>query len=187
MIGFHSSLVEDYLHLLDWFPDVTSIEALDFSITFSDGQRFHSCRPDLWVLLSSDPRPILIIAERRDDASDNLTIRRLAAVQTWCSLHNHTFRYVTGSDVRTGHRLANVKLLRRFADYDPSPTLIAKLYSLLLSPSCVFTVAALAAALAPEYTTGVRVVFALAYQHRLALPVETEPICGDTFVRLHTT
>lgn len=182
MIGFRSSLIEDYLYLLDWSPDVVSIEDLNISIRYSDGRRFQSCHPDIRVVLATTQQPVVIMGHQVSDLTDDQAARRAEAVYEWCLEHSCTCRLITAADVQVGYRLTNIKMLRRFADYTVSPALTATIQSSLLLGGHSYTVAQLADTINVPYPTAMSAIFALAYQHQLLLPIDTELLCGDSRV-----
>jgi len=113
-IPYESTIERDLLYFLEYDPSVKSYQAQPFVISgsSSDGT-VHRYTPDFQVnrtdcieLIECKPAAVL---------HKTHTQQQLLLVQTWAEANRHDFVVITDTDLRAGHRLANLKLLWRYS------------------------------------------------------------------------
>lgn len=181
MIGYRSHIGSDYVVLLDFDSGVTHIEVPSIVIPYQDDARMRTYQPDFRVQRQPESTPEIILCASSYQ-STNLSVRLLDSVRSWCTAHGSTLQFVTDSDVYRSPRLANIKLLRRFATDAPSPDLIATILGIVMERGNALTIAQLAEATHAPYEPAISAICYLAYHHMLIMPMNTEHLCGDSLV-----
>jgi hypothetical protein len=181
MLGYRSLTGSDYAMLLDFDPAVQRIESPSITIPYQDGPHMHTCHADFYVQRQHESRPQLVICASSQQ-NMHLSLQLVDAVRIWCTTHDYTLQLVTAGDVYSSPRLANIKLLRRFATDEPSPDLIATILGIVMERGGTLTMAQLAEATRAPYEPAISAICYLAYHHMLVVPMNTEHLCGDSAV-----
>lgn len=181
MLGYRSHIGSDYAMLLDFDPAVHHIESPGITIPYQDGPRMNTCHVDFRVRRQDESIPqIIVCASSQEDT--HVPLRLLDAARVWCTTHACTLHLITDRDVYGSPRLANIKLLRRFASEEPSTDLVATILGIVMEPGSTLTIAQLAEATRAPYEPAISAICYLAYHHMLVVPMNTEHLCGDSLV-----
>lgn len=183
MIGYRSRIGSDYVVLLDFDPKIRSIESSSTTIPYQDHQHMHTCRADFRIVHQDGLTPRLTLCVSSHQTS-HLSIRLIDASQLWCATHGYILQFVTDNDIYSSPRLNNIKLLRRFADYDASPDLIATILGIITEVGPAVSIAQLAGATGAPFREAMSAIYYLTYHHTLTVPIDTEDLCGDSPITL---
>lgn len=145
-IPYESTIERDLLFFLEYDVSVVRYQAQPFAITGSsaDGAA-HTYIPDFQVIRTDSKE----IVECKPTAHLNEAHARqqLALGQAWADANQHLFVVITDTDLRTGHRLANLKLLWRYSRLCVPPPITSRCRSILIAQPDGLSLEALAAAL----------------------------------------
>ncbi len=183
MISFESLIECDFLYLLEYEPTVDRFYEQPLTIEY--GLEGRTCRytPDFQVVQRQSNRLVECKPAALVHTEDNR--RKFAAALEWCQAQGWEFCLVTDQDLRTGPRLANIKLLTRYARHVIRPEIKARVSALLHSASTALTVGNLAQALAPsDPASALASILHLAFHHELWIAVNEAPITVQSQVRL---
>lgn len=113
-VPYESTIERDLLFFLEYDPTVLLYEMQPLTITITDEDgTTHRYTPDVQIIRTTgrelvECKPAALLD--RSDAQRQITIG-----QAWAEVNDHDFVVVTDKDLRTGPRLANLKLLWRYA------------------------------------------------------------------------
>lgn len=113
-VPYESTIERDLLYFLEFDSSVRSYSMQPFIITGLDLEG-KPCRyiPDVLITY---PKEQTLIECKPVALKDTVhTQQQVLLGQQWADNHNSTFVLITDEDLRTGHRLANIKLLWRYA------------------------------------------------------------------------
>jgi hypothetical protein len=183
MIAFESLIERDFIYLLDHDPEVVWFEEQPLTIPYHHEGRVLSYTPD-FHLVEGD-RHVLVECkpDRFVDKDENR--RKFAAARDWCGQYGWVFRIVTGEQVRTGHRLQNVKLLTRYARQVVNPTVRGRILALLGSSRYALTIDDIVKAISDEEPGPAKAsILCMAFHHEIFVPLDEVPLSGETPVCL---
>lgn len=145
-VPYESTIERDLLFFLEYNASVVRYQAQPFMITGSsaDGTA-HTYIPDFQVI-HTDSKEI-VECKPTVHLNDAHTQQQLALGQAWADANQHLFVVITDTDLRTGHRLANLKLLWRYSRLSVPPFLIERCRSILIAQPDGLSLEALAALL----------------------------------------
>ena len=183
-IPYESTIERDLLFFLEYDTNVVCYQAQPFAITGSsaDGAA-HSYIPDFQVI-RTDSKEIVECkpAARLNEAHAR---QQLALGQAWADANQHLFVVITDTDLRTGHRLANLKLLWRYSRLCVPPSFIERCRSILIAQPDGLSLEALAAALSTTSSSFelLPYLYRLLFAHILHTDL-TQPLSPRTCVQL---
>jgi len=129
-VPYESTLERDLLFFLEYDSTVMRYHAQPFAITGSsaDGTT-HTYIPDFQVIRTNSKelvecKPAALLARLH-------TQQQLSLGQVWAEANEHAFVVITDTDLRTGHRLANLKLLWRYSRLPVSVQIIERCRAIL--------------------------------------------------------
>ena len=123
-ISFESTIERDCLFFLEYDQTVTCYYEQPFTIeSTSASGKLSTYTPDFQVIRTSGKELVECKPEALLNASH--TQRQTELGQQWAEENDHAFTIVTDLDLRSGHRLANLKLLWRYSRSLVSPSLEA--------------------------------------------------------------
>ncbi len=123
-IAFESTIERDFLFFLEYDSTVTCYYEQPFTIEHLDADgKLRTYTPDFQVIRTSGKE----LVECKPAALLNAahTQRQTELGQQWAEEHDHAFTIMTDLALRSGHRLANLKLLWRYSRLSVSPSLEA--------------------------------------------------------------
>lgn len=122
-VPYESTIERDLLFFLEYDVSVMRYQAQPFEIAGSsaDGTA-HSYIPDFQVIRTDGQE--IVECKPAARLNDVHTQQQLALGQTWADTNQHLFVVITDTDLRAGHRLANLKLLWRYSRLAVSVRLI---------------------------------------------------------------
>ena len=111
--------------------------------------------------------------------------QQLALGQAWANANQHLFVVITDTDLRTGHRLANLKLLWRYSRLCVPSSITSRCRSILIAQADGLSLEALAAALSNTSSSFelLPYLYRLVFEHILQTDL-TQPLSPRTFVQL---
>jgi hypothetical protein len=183
-IPYESTLGRDLLFFLEYDSTVVHYYAQPFAITGSsaDGAT-HTYIPDFQVIRTSvkelvECKPAALLARPH-------TQQQLSLGQVWAEANDHAFVVITDADLRTGHRLANLKLLWRYSRLRVPPLFIERCRSILIAQPDGLSLEVLSAALSntsPSFEL-LPYLYCLLFAHVLLTDL-TQPLSLKTCVQL---
>ena len=109
--------------------------------------------------------------------------RKFAAAREWCQQQGWSFSIVTDQDLRKGCRLANIKLLTRYARFKLSPELLEQAQSHMREINRPIPLLEAGRCLAPEHPSqGMAALFHLAFYHRVGIDLDDHPITEQDLI-----
>jgi hypothetical protein len=183
MVAFESLIERDFIYLLDFEQDVEWFAEQPVTISYQYQGKTRKYTPDFHVIRNGQDTLVECKPEKRVHSTENQ--RKFAAAQLWCSTRGWTFQVVTDTQLRSGYRLQNVKLLTQFARYDISPGAKTRIRAFLSVASSPVTVADVMAHAAPNKPRSATIpVLHMAFHHELVVPLDNAPISADSSVAL---
>jgi hypothetical protein len=175
MIAFESLIEQDYLFLLDFDPDVASFCEQPVQIEYAwEGKVLHYT-PDFHVIRSMGEEYVECKPQKQVDRAENQ--RKFRAAREWCQQQGFQYRVVTDEEIRSGHRLNNIKLLTRHARVHFPPDLHQQTICLLQPLQFPESLGNVAKRVRPEQLElSVSMLLHLAYHHQIQLEIDQEPI-----------
>ncbi len=183
-IPYESTIERDLLFFLEYDPTIVDYQAQPFVITNTslDGTS-HTYTPDFFVLRTTGKE--IVECKPAHHIQQDHTKQQIAIGQTWADVNDHTFVLITDVDLRTGPRLANLKVLWRYRQLVPPPSFLEQC-RLLLSPyPGGLTLETLSTLLRETFASLPLLphLYALLFQHLLSADL-TQPLSFDTHVCL---
>jgi hypothetical protein len=184
-VPYESTIERDLLFFLEYDRSVLRYEMQPMTITTTDingkQQRY---TPDVQVVRTSGKALIECKPAGLVDGPD--AHRQITIGQAWANANDHEFVVVSDVDLRTGHHLANLKILWRYARFRvPYPVIERCLVVLGASPeglSFEVTLDLLAGMAAPHLLSPC--LYSLLFQQildtDLSLPLESESLLSST-------
>ncbi len=123
-IAFESTIERDFLFFLEYDSTVICYHEQPFTIeSTSTSGKCSTYTPDFQVIRANGKE----IVECKPEALLKVahTQHQMEVGQQWAKENGHTFTLMTDLALRSGHRLANVKLLWRYSRLSVSPSLEA--------------------------------------------------------------
>jgi hypothetical protein len=183
MVWFESFLERDFIHLLEFEPGVVSFTEQPLTLAYLHQGKARHYTPDFHVQLESqcqflvECKPAAFL-----DHQDNPL--KFAAARAWCAERGWTFRVVTEAEARPQPRLANVKLLARYARLSVAPQLQSRAFAVLLAAPAL-SLGQLARQLAPaDPVSALPGLLHLAAHHAITLDLDQAPLSPATRVAL---
>ena len=182
MIAFESLIERDFLYLIDYDKEVDWFEEQPLTIEYQyDGEirhytpDFHIIEKGREVLIECKPEKFVLSAENQ---------RKAFIARDWCACRGWEYRMVSDREIRKGERLANIKLLARYAREVVSPCIQEFIYE-LLSGGAEMSIADITAMISPkDPSLVVGSILHLAFHHKICVPLEDVAISTKTLVRL---
>ncbi|KAB8144893.1 hypothetical protein F8S13_03390 [Chloroflexia bacterium SDU3-3] len=113
-VAYESTIERDLLFFLEYDPTVHAYYPQPFTISHTDlDGTSHTYTPDFQVIRATGKE--LVECKPAALVSDDVAQRQIRIGQTWASANDHMFVVITDIDLRSGHQLANLKLLWRYA------------------------------------------------------------------------
>lgn len=183
-IPYESTIERDLLFFLEYDASVIRYEAQPFVITgaAADGVE-HDYIPDFLVIRPDGEE--IVECKPTVRLNDAHTQQQLALGQSWADANQHLFVVVTDTDLRTGHRLANLKLLWRYSRLCVPPSITSRCRSILIAQPGGLSLEALAAALSDTSSSFelLPYLYHLVFDHILQTDL-TQPLSPRTCVQL---
>lgn len=179
MVAFESLLEQDYLYVLDYERDVLLYEEQPFTVEYLWRDKIRRYTPDFHVTRAERHELVECKPAARVDAEENQ--RKFAAARQWCRESGWRFVVVTDEALRNGHRLANIKLLTRYARLAVTPQITHQITQHLQNAPSPITLLEMARFWFPQHPQqGMAALLHLAFHHQIALSLTVGPISGST-------
>lgn len=175
MVAFESLIEQDYLYELDFEPEVITFEEQPLSVHYDWQGKQLKYTPDFRVDRETSHQ--LVECKPQTMVSTEENQRKFAAAVDWCQKQGWTFVVVTDLQLRSGPRLANIKLLTRYARKEVAPEIVQQVKSLLNDPATPHTLLEIGRQLEPnDPGHGVTTLLHLAFHHRIQISLSSAPI-----------
>jgi hypothetical protein len=182
MVAFESLIEQDCLYVLDYERDVAFYEEQPLTVDYVWEGKARHYTPDFHVERVQAHELIECKPHSKVDTEENQ--RKFAAARAWCQANGWIFRVITDQALRTGPRLANIKLLTRYARLEVDPAIALRVTGCLQKDSPL-TLEALATQANPaDVRQGMAALLHLAFHHQLNLDLTTEVISPRTRLSL---
>ncbi len=181
MVAFESLIEQDYLYVLDFEAAVTAFEEQPLTIEYIREGNRHTYTPDFLVKREDactlvECKPASLIYKEENQI-------KFAVAKEWCLSKNWSFVVITDQDLRSGHRLANIKLLTQYARLGITPETMKWVHTNLSRVNTPITLQYAGRILYPHYPAqGISILLYLAFHHQLDISLEDQPICGRSLI-----
>jgi hypothetical protein len=179
MVAFESLIEQDYLYILDYEAAVTAFEEQPVSIDYLWEGNQHKYTPDFLVRRNEacelvECKPASLVPKEENQ-------RKFSMAREWCQSKNWSFAVVTDLDLRSGHRLANIKLLTQYARLGITPETEKWVWRSLGVVNNPIPLQTGGRILYPHYPAqGISILLHLAFHHRIGISLDDQPICGSS-------
>lgn len=183
MVWFESFLERDFIQLLEFDPSVVTFAEQPLTLAYvHQGQPRHYT-PDFHVQYAS-LRQVLVECKPTVFVDHEDNPLKFAAARAWCAERGWTFQVVTEVDARPQPRLANVKLLARYARLSVAPQVQSRVFAALVAEPAL-SLEQLAGRLDPANpAAALPSLLHLAARHAIALALDEAPLSAATPVTL---
>ncbi len=186
-VPYESTIEKDFMYVLEYDAHVLTYESQPLFIlgTTDDGMP-HVYTPDFQVILTTG-RLIAECKPAKEVGSDD-TKRQCTLGRQWAASHDHRFLLVTDEDLRTGHRLNNLKILWKYSRFPVPPAVTKRCIVALTAHPEGISFLALASELAAGTTAPLAqspTLYALLFQHVLVTDL-TQPLGPASLLFLPT-
>jgi hypothetical protein len=181
MLPFETLLERDLLITLDFSPTLTYIESQPLKIPYDFDGRTADYIPDFHVI--DNNQNYLFECKHTKYVATDRNLAKQQSAQDWCTKYGWIYRVVTDHDLRQGHRLNNITLLRRFSSYHLSANLIATLRT-IGTQHAMLTVEALAKKLTSVQADPVQHIYSALWHHIIACEINAAPLNLTTALHL---
>lgn len=184
LVGYASSVERDFLFFAEFDRTVVQYQEQPFCLTgeLPDGS-VHRYTPDFLVHRAGEQQ--LVECKPADALDHPHTQQQCALGEAWAATHNCTFCLVTDEELRTGHMLANLKLLWRYSRWPLDSHAAATCLSLVEAQPDL-ALAQLAALQQPAQPyQAMPLIYALLFHHRLQTDL-TQALTPDSQISAET-
>lgn len=186
MVAFESLIERDLVHMLDFEQDVEWFAEQPLIIEYKHQGKAREYTPDFHIVRHGQDILAECKPEKHVHSVENQ--RKFAAAQSWCDAQGWVFQVITDTQLRSGYRLQNIKLLTQFARYAVGPGIQARIRAFLSTAPCPVTVAdVIVQVVSDKPQAAIIPIFYMAFHHELLLPLDGAPITVNTPVVLAST
>ena len=183
MIWFESFLERDFIYWLEFDPSVVTFAEQPFTLAYQHLGKTRRYTPDFHVRYAAE-QDVLVECKPTVFVETEENQLKFSAAQAWCAERGWSFRVVTEADVRQEPRLANIKLLMRYARLGVTPQIQSQVFAALAAASRL-SLGQIARLLEPaDPTAAVPGVLHLAARHTIAVALDDAPLSLETWVTL---
>lgn len=190
MLRFHSLIEYDYMHLLEFDPDVVSYSVHSITIKYQYWHKekkewvWRRYTPDFYIV-KKDGTHILVECKAKRFVNSLVNQHKFSIARRYCDERHWIFDVATEADIRTGFRLKNVKHLWRYARFQDRPGLLHHVHSILTSTNPPRTVIGLATELVPDDPDSILPsLYYLVWHHQLFIPMDSKKITANSPIYL---
>lgn len=184
MVNYLSLIERDICYWIDFDPATLAFESQPLQIKYAYAGKSRIYTPDYRVSYQDRP-PEIVEGKPAKKISDPDNQMKFAAAREWCAANQHTFRVITDEDLRTGHRLRNIKFLTQYAWYQVQPAQKYRVMAALQRAASDVSVIELADWLdSTKRNEWAMVVFHMAYFHEVQIAVDEVSISVHSIVGL---
>lgn len=181
MVAFESLIEQDYLYVLDYETEVTWFEEQPLTISYAWQEKSYEYTPDFHVTRPTghelvECKPTVFVQKTENQ-------RKFAAAQEWCQQQGWSFSIVTDQALRKGYRLANIKLLTRYARFKLSPELLEQAQAYLQNKTGPIPLLEAGRYLVPEHPAqGMAALFHMAFYQRIGIDLDDHAITEQDLI-----
>lgn len=182
MVGFESTIEQDFIYLLKYDTDVLEFHEQPFLIEYLWQNKTHRYTPDFHVVRRTGEQVVECKPAALVDVEENR--RKFRAAESWCVENDKTFKVMTETCIRTGHRLKNVVMLAQFARHIVDDQVCRAV--LRCAGKEAVSIHDLSHGVEPSKPNSMLfAIYHLAYHHVLEVDVDAERISGNTLVSVN--
>lgn len=186
MVAFESLIERDLIHMLDFEQEVEWFAEQPLVIEYEHQGKTRKYTPDFHIVRQGQEILAECKPEQQVHSSENQ--RKFAAAQSWCEAQGWMFQVITDTQLRSGYRLQNIKLLTQFARYAVGQDIQARIRAFLsTAPFPVTVVEVIDQVVSDQPQAALIPIFYMAFHHELWLPLDDAPISVNTPVALAST
>lgn len=179
MIAFESLIERDYLYILDYEPVIEWFEEQPVTIEYQDNGKMLHYTPDFHLVEAG--QNVLVECKPEVFVGRSENQRKFQAAINWCAERDWDFKLITDSQLRTDHRLDNIKLMTYYARLSISPQVKGQIYAILAMTGSGITVGDIARALVLDNRAmALPVIMHMAFHHEVIVPLELAPLSLDS-------
>jgi len=183
MVWYESFLERDFIYLLEFDPGVVTFAEQPLTLEYTHAGKARHYTPDFQVQYAPE-RQVMVEIKPAAFLEQQDNPLKFAAARAWCAERGWTFRVVTEVDARPQPRLANLKLLARYARLSVAPQVQSRVFAALVAES-ELSLERLAQRLEPaDPAAAVPSLLHLATRHAIALALDEAPLSLATRVTL---
>lgn len=183
MVWFESFLERDFIYWLEFEPSVITFAEQPFTLEYPHLGKTRRYTPDFHVRYAPK-RDVLVECKPTAFVETEENQLKFRAAEAWCAEQGWSFRVVTEADVRQEPRLANIKLLVRYARLGISPQVQSRVFAALAATPRL-SLGQIARLLEPaDPMAGMPGVLHLAARHTIAVALDDAPLSLETWVTL---
>lgn len=184
MVNFESLIERDFIVFLDFEPQVTAFTEQPFSITYPIENKAHRYTPDFHVVCTGGRN---LVCECKaavfQDKPENLV--KFAAARTWCEARGWMFLVITDTQLSSGWRIKNIKLLTQFARHSVNTQMQEAILQVVSQAAQPHRLGQVIWSVNPRTPQEVMIpLLHLAYHHRVYLSLNDAPISLETQVSM---
>jgi hypothetical protein len=183
-VHYESTIERDFLFFLEYDQDVLSYELQPFVIEGkSEDGKHRSYTPD--VLISRHTGKELVECKPVSRLQDPHSQQQFALGQAWCDANDYDYIIITDKHLRTGHQLANLKLLWRYSRLNIPLAAVEQIHIILTPYTDGLTFLSLAQHLNSNFISlsPQSILYSLLFQHILITDLY-QPLMPDSTIRL---
>lgn len=182
MVDYESLIERDFIYLLDFEPAVTWYAEQPLTILYEHQAKVRSYSPDFQVISNGQTTLVECKPQKLVNTDDNQ--RKFAVARQWCANQGWDFQIVTDEDLKSSHRLHNVKRLTQFARYSITAEVKNRICTFLATTPHEVTIAEVMANVASQNPQCLMIpIYHMAFHHELLLPLDEAPISTDMVVK----
>jgi hypothetical protein len=186
MVAYESLLELDLIYLLDFDREVVDFEEQPLMIPFTSSGEPRTFTPDFLVSTRQGYRLVEVKPIQYLNAPRNQI--RFEAATRFCNTRGWAFMLLSEKEIRSGYRLANIKLLTMFNRYPPSGPLRTEIERALRADISSVTIGGLVASL-EDFRRGdvITELYRMAFHHEVTIPLDSSPLTLASPVYLPTS
>jgi hypothetical protein len=175
MVAFESLIERDYLYFLDYELVIEWFEEQPMTIEYQDEGKVLHYTPDFHLIEAG--QNVLVECKPEALISDRENQRKFQAAMRWCTERDWDFRVITDHQLRTGHRLENIKLMTYYARLSIPPQVKAQICAMVAITGPGITVGDMAKVLDLDHRAmALPIIMHLAFHHEVVVPLEAAPL-----------
>lgn len=183
-IQFESTIELDYCYILDYDKNVLSFEEQPLVIEGEIAGKRRKYTPDFRVQHQKQ-KDIIVECKPFNMIDVKGNQQQFEIGRKWCEQEGLEYKIITDKELRTGHKLANIKVLWRFARQPVTADAKAYVFGLLNTAIQPLTIAELASKFTTsDFQAAMRIIYHMAYYQHVLMLIDSVPLNLETLVVL---
>lgn len=176
-VRFESTIEADALYFFEYSPDVLEYEEKPFTIEWPlDGNVWRKYTPDYLVV--EKHRKLIVECKPSTKLDTDGSKQQFKIGRAWCAQNGHEYHILTDTEIRSGFRLKNIKLLWKYARIDTPHEVFWGLQDYLSDNGHVATIDGICQHLNQVHgqpsASYRQFIYNLLFHHRLQFDIETQ-------------